>query len=118
MVVVEARPASEQLLGSALALALALAEQLPAPGPGLLVVTDELLGQEASHDLDELQVLLDVCGLDVGGVDCADWPWQQGRTDGHDHCVDGGRGHSRSAAGRSGQALQAAPSLPTLDRSL
>lgn len=37
------------------------------------VLEDELLGAEASHDLDRLQVLLDVAGTATSGYQAADW---------------------------------------------
>ncbi len=48
---------------------------------GLTVTHDELLREEASHDLDEMQVLIDVDGLGVSGYQCADWLREH-------HCVD------------------------------
>jgi arginine/lysine/ornithine decarboxylase len=41
--------------------------------PGLHVLDDELLGAEASHDLDRLQVLISVAGLGISGYQAADW---------------------------------------------
>ncbi|MGW4742769.1 aminotransferase class I/II-fold pyridoxal phosphate-dependent enzyme [Nocardia xishanensis] len=41
--------------------------------PGITVMADELLGVEASHDLDRLQVLMDVSGTGSTGYDAADW---------------------------------------------
>lgn len=41
--------------------------------PGIQVMEDELLGAEASHDLDRLQVLLDVSGTGATGYDAEDW---------------------------------------------
>lgn len=41
--------------------------------PGIEVMEDELLGVEASHDLDRLQVLMDVSGTGAMGYDAADW---------------------------------------------
>ncbi|GAD82387.1 aminotransferase class I/II-fold pyridoxal phosphate-dependent enzyme [Nocardia asteroides] len=40
---------------------------------GLTVMHDELLGVEASHDLDMLQVLVDVSATGASGYDAADW---------------------------------------------
>ncbi|WP_336082749.1 aminotransferase class I/II-fold pyridoxal phosphate-dependent enzyme [Nocardia sp. SSK8] len=40
---------------------------------GLTVMHDELLGVEASHDLDLLQVLVDISGTGASGYDAADW---------------------------------------------
>ncbi|WP_310795906.1 aminotransferase class I/II-fold pyridoxal phosphate-dependent enzyme [Herbiconiux daphne] len=41
--------------------------------PGLHVLGDELLGAEASHELDPLHVLIDVSGLGISGYQAADW---------------------------------------------
>jgi arginine/lysine/ornithine decarboxylase len=41
--------------------------------PGLHVLEDELLGKEASHDLDRLQILMSVEGLKISGYQAADW---------------------------------------------
>ncbi|MCP2317453.1 lysine decarboxylase [Nocardia amikacinitolerans] len=41
--------------------------------PGIDVMEDELLGVEASHDLDRLQVLMDVSATGAMGYDAADW---------------------------------------------
>ncbi|WP_346926597.1 ornithine decarboxylase [uncultured Arthrobacter sp.] len=41
--------------------------------PGLHVLEDELIGAEASHDLDRLHVLIDVSGLGISGYQAADW---------------------------------------------
>ncbi len=62
----------EQLLGDALDLARdvrARIERLP----GLHVLDEELLGVEASHDLDRMQVLIDVLELGISGYQAADW---------------------------------------------
>jgi lysine decarboxylase len=40
---------------------------------GLHVLDDVLLGHQASHDLDRLQMLIDVTELGVSGYQCADW---------------------------------------------
>ena len=40
---------------------------------GLHVMESELLGAQASHDLDRLQILIDVSGLGVSGYQCYDW---------------------------------------------
>lgn len=40
---------------------------------GLHVLHDELVAVEASHDLDPMQVLIDVTGLGIGGYQAADW---------------------------------------------
>lgn len=59
-------------LGAALDLARRVRERIEAV-PRLRVLEDELLGREASHDLDRLQVLVDVTGLGANGYQCADW---------------------------------------------
>ncbi|MGW5386687.1 aminotransferase class I/II-fold pyridoxal phosphate-dependent enzyme [Nocardia sp. NPDC003963] len=41
--------------------------------PGVQVMEDELLGVEASHDLDRLQVLLDIAGTGATGYDTEEW---------------------------------------------
>lgn len=41
--------------------------------PGLHVLHEELLHEQASHDLDLLHVLIDVSGLDITGYQAADW---------------------------------------------
>lgn len=60
------------LLGSALSLAGRARERIAAID-GLTVLEDRLLGEEASHDLDRLQVLVDVSELGVSGYQCTDW---------------------------------------------
>src|SRR5690242_14217700 len=60
------------LLGAALDLAGGLREDLEAI-PDLEVLDDELIGVEASHDLDCLQVLMDVSGTGTSGYQAADW---------------------------------------------
>ena len=41
--------------------------------PGADVLDDELLGAEASHDLDRLQILIDVSATGISGYQAADW---------------------------------------------
>ena len=60
------------LLGRALALAGRTRERI-AEIDGLTVLEDRLLGEEASHDLDRLQILIDVSELGVSGFQCTDW---------------------------------------------
>lgn len=48
---------------------------------GLTVMHDELLHEEASHDLDEMQVLIDVSELGISGYQSADWLRDR-------HCID------------------------------
>ncbi|PYE17370.1 arginine/lysine/ornithine decarboxylase [Williamsia limnetica] len=40
---------------------------------GFVVMEDELLGHQASHDLDRMQVLIDVSATGATGYQCADW---------------------------------------------
>jgi hypothetical protein len=61
-----------QLLDAALRRAAALREEL-AGLDGIDVMHDELLGEQASHDLDELQIVLDLSGLNISGYTAADW---------------------------------------------
>jgi arginine decarboxylase len=62
----------ERLLDAALGLARRLRSDLDAL-PGLHVLKDELVRREASHDLDELQMLIDVTELGISGYQAADW---------------------------------------------
>ena len=65
--------------------------------PQASLVEQELLGVQASHDLDHLQVLVDVSATGTSGYQAADWL--------RDHCsVDMGR----SRAGGAGAAPAAA----------
>ncbi|HWE08276.1 MAG TPA: hypothetical protein VG325_02910 [Solirubrobacteraceae bacterium] len=68
------------LLGSALRVARGLRRDLDEM-PGLHVLQDELVRREASHDLDELQVLIDVADLGISGYQTADWLRQHERVD-------------------------------------
>ncbi len=60
------------LLEAALDLARRLRASIDAI-PGLHVLEGELLGREASHDLDRLQVLITVSELSISGYQAADW---------------------------------------------
>jgi lysine decarboxylase len=60
------------LLGAALDLAGNLRDEIELI-PDLQVLDDELIGVEASHDLDCLQVLMDVSGTGTSGYQAADW---------------------------------------------
>ncbi|MFC9363720.1 aminotransferase class I/II-fold pyridoxal phosphate-dependent enzyme [Rhodococcus sp. NPDC057014] len=75
-----------ELLGSALALAGRARERI-ADIDGLAVLEDRLLGEQASHDLDRLQILIDVSELGVSGFQCTDWLREYCRLDVgmHDH---------------------------------
>jgi arginine decarboxylase len=48
---------------------------------GLHVLEDELLGREASHELDRLQILISVGALGISGYQAADWLRAQCRID-------------------------------------
>ncbi|MGY1944342.1 aminotransferase class I/II-fold pyridoxal phosphate-dependent enzyme [Nocardia asiatica] len=69
-----------ELLGAALRVAQQARRQL-AEIPGIVVLEDELLGTEASHDLDRLQVLMDVSGTGASGYQAADWLREHRRLD-------------------------------------
>jgi arginine decarboxylase len=60
------------LLQNALDLADQLRQQIGTI-PGMRVLEDELIGSEASHDLDRLQILIDVSELEISGYQAADW---------------------------------------------
>jgi arginine decarboxylase len=61
-----------ELLGHALRVAAELRGRLAAI-QDLEVLEDELLGAQASHDLDRLQVLMDVAATGTSGYQAADW---------------------------------------------
>ncbi|WAL45947.1 aminotransferase class I/II-fold pyridoxal phosphate-dependent enzyme [Rhodococcus pyridinivorans] len=69
-----------ELLGSALDLARTTRERIERID-GISVLDDRLLGDEASHDLDRLQVLMDLDELGVSGYQCADWLRENCRLD-------------------------------------
>ncbi len=60
------------LLAGALAGAQRLRDRI-AGIDGLRVLEQELIGKQASHDLDRLQVLVDVADLGISGYQAADW---------------------------------------------
>lgn len=62
----------QTLLGDALSLAHRVRTHIDGIG-GLHVLKDELVGAEASHDLDPLHVLVDVSELGISGYQAADW---------------------------------------------
>jgi lysine decarboxylase len=62
----------KHLLGAALDVADDLRVEIDRV-PGLNVLHDELLGAEASHDLDRLQVLVSLSDLGISGYQAADW---------------------------------------------
>ncbi|MBF6293245.1 aminotransferase class I/II-fold pyridoxal phosphate-dependent enzyme [Nocardia farcinica] len=69
-----------ELLGEALLVARRARTEL-AQIPGIEVMEDELLGVEASHDLDRLQVLMDISGTGATGYEAADWLRENRRID-------------------------------------
>ena len=79
------------LLGRALALAKSTRERI-AGIDGLTVLEDRLLGEQASHDLDRMQILIDVSDLGVSGFQCTDW------VRAHRHLDLGMHDHRRIAA--------------------
>jgi lysine decarboxylase len=68
------------LLGAALDLARDLRLQIDAM-PGLRVLEDALLRAEASHDLDPLQILIDLGQLGISGYQATDWLRENCRVD-------------------------------------
>jgi arginine/lysine/ornithine decarboxylase len=104
--------------------ALELADRLRADVdrmPGLHVLEDELVRREASHDLDRLQVLIDVSELGISGYQTADWLRQHQRVDVglSDHrriLATLSMADDEASAGRLREALErlvsAAPDLP------
>jgi arginine/lysine/ornithine decarboxylase len=70
----------EELLGAALDVANRLRDDL-AHMRGLHVLEEELMHAEASHDLDRLQVLIDVSELGISGYQAADWLREHHRID-------------------------------------
>jgi arginine/lysine/ornithine decarboxylase len=69
-----------QLIGDALALTERTREAIERI-PGLHVLRDELLSEEASHDYDPMHVLVDVSELGVSGYQVADWLRAEHRID-------------------------------------
>jgi arginine/lysine/ornithine decarboxylase len=69
-----------ELLGNALALARRLRTDIEAL-PGIHVLEEELLGAESSHDLDRMQILMDLSGLGISGYQAADWLREHQRID-------------------------------------
>jgi arginine/lysine/ornithine decarboxylase len=61
-----------ELLGGALDLACQLRQDIEAI-PDVKVLDDELLGVQASHDLDRMQVLMDVSATGTSGYQAHDW---------------------------------------------
>jgi arginine/lysine/ornithine decarboxylase len=61
-----------RLLSDALAITDDVRERITAL-PGLHVLRDELIGVEASHELDPMKVVIDVSELGISGYQAADW---------------------------------------------
>ena len=61
-----------ELLGDALSLVGGLRDEIETI-PNITVLDDELLGVEASHDLDRMQILIDVSATGTSGYQAADW---------------------------------------------
>lgn len=70
----------EALLGAALELAKRVRREIDQIS-GLHVVEDELVRREASHDLDLLQVLIEVSELGISGYQATDWLREHERID-------------------------------------
>ncbi|MEW5811913.1 MAG: ornithine decarboxylase [Actinomycetota bacterium] len=68
------------MLGAALELATSLRATI-AELPDVAVMDSELLGEQASHDLDRLQVLLDVSATGTSGYQANDWLREHCRLD-------------------------------------
>jgi arginine/lysine/ornithine decarboxylase len=71
-----------ELLQSALRLADRLRSEIDRL-PGMHVREDELLGAEASNDLDRLQIMIDLTELGISGYQAADWLDEHERIDMH-----------------------------------
>jgi arginine/lysine/ornithine decarboxylase len=65
-----------ELLGAALKLARTVRTDIDGL-PGLRVFEDKLISDEASHDLDRLQIMIDVLDAGISGYQAADWLREQ-----------------------------------------
>jgi arginine decarboxylase len=70
----------EELLGAALELVRRVRSEIDGID-GLHVLEDELIREEASHDLDPLHVLIDLSELGISGYQAADWLREHHRLD-------------------------------------
>jgi arginine/lysine/ornithine decarboxylase len=70
----------DELLGTALDLALQLRDDIGRID-GVEVLDEELLGVQASHDLDRMQILIDVSETNTSGYQAADWLRQHAHID-------------------------------------
>jgi arginine/lysine/ornithine decarboxylase len=111
----------ETLLGHALDLARRVREEIDSM-PGLHVLEEELVREEASHDLDRLQVFVDLSEVGISGYQAADWLREHERIDVglSDHgriLVTLSMADDEATTRRLMQALRrlldAAPALPT-----
>jgi arginine/lysine/ornithine decarboxylase len=69
-----------EMLGAALKLAADVRQRI-SQIPDVTVMEDELLGEQASHDLDRLQVLMDVADTGTSGYQGVDWIRQNCQVD-------------------------------------
>lgn len=92
------------LLGAALKLADEVRKRIEQI-PDVKVLEDELLGKQASHDLDRLQVLLDVAATGTSGYQGVDWLRERRQLDLGEH------DHRRMLV-----TMSFADDLPTVDR--
>lgn len=92
---------------------------------GLHVLEAELIGAEASHDLDPLHVLIDVSELGISGYQASDWLRQNARVDVglSDHrrieatmSMADDEGTTRRLLDALGQLIEASESLPNPPR--
>ena len=109
-----------ELLGAALQLADEVRDRIDTL-PGLRVMDEELCGEQASHDLDRMQILIDVSELGVTGYQSGDWLREHrsidmGMTDHRRILATMSMADSPQTANRLVDALdaftQAAPSIP------
>jgi arginine decarboxylase len=70
----------EGMLGAALDLARSTRRSL-GDIDGVAVMEEEFLGPKASHDMDPLQMVLDLSALDISGYQAADWLREHHRVD-------------------------------------
>ncbi len=70
----------EELLGRTLELVRRMRDEIDEID-GLHVLEDELIREEASHDLDRLHVLIDLSELEISGYQAADWLREHERID-------------------------------------
>jgi arginine decarboxylase len=71
----------KELIGNALAVARSLRDELAQIGGLHVLGEDELTHEAASHDIDPLQILIDVSALGISGYQAADWLREHHRLD-------------------------------------